>query len=861
MRPRPSIDEIIRNVHKYGSISEYARVIDVPRRTVSEWHKQAQERINIASPDEEGKFPARTYIVTTAQIKTDIHTGFWQNLQALAKDREAEILIPTITYNKHCDGTHKGTGSAESKYDADMFDVRIRKYMFNHRIKLNNKIELLGNLNILPTAVNPLSGYQTFTGSSSAILPHPKIAFDSIATAAGKLTKFLTTCGSVTVPNYMQKNAGIKGEFHHQIGALIVEVVNNKQFHMRHILAEDDGSFYDLTERYENGKMTTGHRVDSIVWGDIHSEDLDPDVWEASWNGPECLTAILKPRYQFFHDLLDFKYRNHHNRDDDLFMKHMNNKLVIGELQECVDFLKDSYRTYSKSVVVASNHDNAYTRWIKETTHHEEPNLKNAILLLESQLHLYKNASEEQEPNMFEWICKRICPELDVTFLNVDDSFKVNGIENGMHGDKGVNGARGSAKSFTKIGPKCNIGHSHCLTDNHSVHINGKGWVKISEIVEGDLVNSWDPKENCNKFVPIKEALKFNYTGTIIKIGNGRLRQEVTTNHHLTMTNGEYLPVGEAIATRHITEVPTCSMYSEEPKRPINIKDDDIRRIVAVCADGSIDRNYNTRFHLKKQRKVERLKMLFKEDIVNIDPKVTSKGAYKFNISKYSEACKLIQKWLLTGKEKCLPGGFLQLNNRQAELFLEELKFWDGSYLEGNSRQFSTSKDSEADLVSLLCNRLGYRTTCKLKSKRDNIWHLSWDLSRIQKVSKEECDSTRLKSWKVLTEKVTNKEVYCLQNELHNFWVKHDPTGKVSLTGNSARIIEGVYQAGCSRTLRASYAKGPSSWSHTHVIQYPNGRRTLLTLINGKYFDHELEPAKPIARSLTEAVEKRYGKR
>jgi hypothetical protein len=52
---------------------------------------------------------------------------------------------------------------------------------------------------------------------------------------------------------------------------------------------------------------------------------------------------------------------------------------------------------------------------------------------------------------------------------------------------------------------------------------------------------------------------------------------------------------------------------------------------------------------------------------------------------------------------------------------------------------------------------------------------------------------------------------------------------------HSAGIFNGLYVAGTSSKLRWDYAKGPSSWSHTHVVTYPNGKRTLVTIYNGAW--------------------------
>lgn len=48
-------------------------------------------------------------------------------------------------------------------------------------------------------------------------------------------------------------------------------------------------------------------------------------------------------------------------------------------------------------------------------------------------------------------------------------------------------------------------------------------------------------------------------------------------------------------------------------------------------------------------------------------------------------------------------------------------------------------------------------------------------------------------------------------------------------------IIEGAYQVGTSTHLRLEYNDGPSSWLNTHALVYPNGKRTLINIIKGKW--------------------------
>ncbi|SRR6266568_2500258 len=52
---------------------------------------------------------------------------------------------------------------------------------------------------------------------------------------------------------------------------------------------------------------------------------------------------------------------------------------------------------------------------------------------------------------------------------------------------------------------------------------------------------------------------------------------------------------------------------------------------------------------------------------------------------------------------------------------------------------------------------------------------------------------------------------------------------------HSTGIWNGLYVAGTSSKLRWDYAKGPSAWSHSHVVTYPNGKRSIITIYAGKW--------------------------
>lgn len=61
--------------------------------------------------------------------------------------------------------------------------------------------------------------------------------------------------------------------------------------------------------------------------------------------------------------------------------------------------------------------------------------------------------------------------------------------------------------------------------------------------------------------------------------------------------------------------------------------------------------------------------------------------------------------------------------------------------------------------------------------------------------------------------------------------------GRKANTGHthSAQIVDGLYVAGTMAKLKPDYNKGPSSWSHSFIVTYENGKRTIITCYNGKW--------------------------
>ncbi len=240
----------------------------------------------------------KRYLCTSAQNNTYLHEELYTNLVAFAKHMGAEILVSRFAYqrsglnrggdkaewaptyedqriNLSTEDTHK---NPETLYGSDRYvwAEEVYKHVSDERLELAPGLVWCGEWQRSPTTVNPLSGFQVYTGQKSAVFPHVKLCMESVPTSKHEPAKFTYTTGTITMRNYIQKGAGLKAEFHHCYGALLVEVDSDGDWFCRQLSADSDGTFYDLDVKVKNGKVTTGHRIEGLTLGDIHEEKKDP---------------------------------------------------------------------------------------------------------------------------------------------------------------------------------------------------------------------------------------------------------------------------------------------------------------------------------------------------------------------------------------------------------------------------------------------------------------------------------------------------------------------------------------------------------------------------------------------------------
>ena len=408
----------------------------------------------------------KVYVVTSAQNATPIHEKFFKSILTYCEERDAELKVIPYRYRNP---TSIWTNNSEAN---DYWDQRISPYLFDKKLQLNENLMLMGHYKIQPTAVKPLSGTDNLSGEKSAIFAHSSVQLVTIPTPAQKIPKILATTGSVTQQNYTDSKTGHNGDFNHSFAAMVVEI-DNEKFFIRHIHADKDtGVFYDLNKKYTPTGVETIDEIPALITGDIHAAFHDPDVEKATYTNPDSIVNHLNPKTWVIHDLEDFYARNHHHRGDHwlAFAKHhLGRNNVEESLQISADFVDKHSRPDMTNVVVKSNHDEALDRWLKETDFRSDP--ENARFFLYMQLNALENMQMTKTGfstiDPFKFWCQNpyeqrgLSSVNNTVFLDRDESYTVNDIEMGFHGDQGANGSRGSINSFAKIGPKCVIGHSH----------------------------------------------------------------------------------------------------------------------------------------------------------------------------------------------------------------------------------------------------------------------------------------------------------------------------------------------------------------------------------------------------------------
>ncbi|MBY5329591.1 hypothetical protein [Rhizobium leguminosarum] len=404
------------------------------------------------------------FILTSAQDDTPVHQPFLDNLLAYADHLGAKLGVGGYTYQL---GLFEDHAVATGVYDA-----ALSPYLDFDRVHLTDDLLWIGDANVLPTTANPLAGWTTANRGQHVIVPHARVALESIPRMQGQPPRYAISTGTVTRPSYTPRAAGRKALFHHTYGAVIAEIDVDGECFFRHVIGDDHGSFQDLCNWVSDGVVSEAPRVAAITWGDIHYEQLNPTVARTTF-GFDCsrkwtidvdnILDWLQPEVQFMHDTLDFRRRNHHGIKDPhqrAMVRSSGSESVESEVQEAAAFINSTARPWCKTVMVESNHDAALARWLKDP--------EGALDAHNAYYWHALNANWHGEirdgnlgHNIVEFAMRKAGLNDNVEFVPSGGSYVVGDVECGLHGDLGVGGSRGTPQQYRRLGPRTSSGHTH----------------------------------------------------------------------------------------------------------------------------------------------------------------------------------------------------------------------------------------------------------------------------------------------------------------------------------------------------------------------------------------------------------------
>lgn len=403
-------------------------------------------------------FGPGNYVLTVAQNNTDVNPVFFGALKTFCERNNAQLLIAKMTYNKN------GFQVDQSATDGVYYAPEVLPYLVEGQIDLGGKIHFCAQSNVLPTAKNPLSGFESITTVGvSAVIPASKIALKCTAALKGGKNKVLFATGAVTLRNYIMRKAGAVAATEHNIGALYVQVSETGDYIARQLeLMEGSAGFYDDCKFYTD-LLVSDAKPTALQFGDIHAEKMI----EENLQKMQALIDYYQPDNLILHDLMDFSSRNHHNIKDCAFMfaQEVNKNTVRKDIFAVAQIVDSLYRDYLQIHVIESNHDLAINTWLKTTDFKLDPT--NAVLYLKCMAALYEHIEKtgNSDFNMLEFVYREFGDgKLDtpaIIFHDSNESVIIAGVEVGCHGHHGANGSRGSPAQFRALGIPLNTGHTH----------------------------------------------------------------------------------------------------------------------------------------------------------------------------------------------------------------------------------------------------------------------------------------------------------------------------------------------------------------------------------------------------------------
>lgn len=406
------------------------------------------------------------FVITSCQNDTKINKKFFDSLLGYTKKNNAVLMVIPIRYK------NPSAYNLNPSYGEYSWPKEVREYLIENTIFLNQNCKIVADLYIQATDTNPIASLNPITMGKTTIVGHPQLQMTTVPVNHHHSPIILTTTGTISNKNYSESKVGYKANFNHCFSAIVVEVVDSKEFHLRQLIADDSGGFYDLEWYYNGENVRYDGNVEALITGDEHIYQLDQSVFNATYISENSIVKTLKPKQIIRHDVLDCYSISHHH-EKNRYLQYVKNieqsNNIEDELFYTCKVLQETTPVYSTSIVVESNHHNHLMKWLNEGDP-KSTNWSNLYIYHKLWSMLLEAAGPfhtklDVHTNPFELYFNNISPNFGgknrVKFLSNIEPYYIKDILISMHGDQGPNGSKGTRKNLSTLSDKSVIGHSH----------------------------------------------------------------------------------------------------------------------------------------------------------------------------------------------------------------------------------------------------------------------------------------------------------------------------------------------------------------------------------------------------------------
>jgi hypothetical protein len=429
---------------------------------------------------------AKGLIVTAAQFGAPLNESVWLSFKRYADHMGYVLVVMPIKY-----------GPVMTKFQQELnkrvltstFDERLHGHMVFEDTVLANGMLNLNTMRLRPTLVKFISAAVGQRGYNvSQIFASPKLELMHLQRLMHDYPKVAMTTGAVTHPSYnvdnlgQQDRTGAIAAAEHTYAGVVLEFSSAKTFHIRPLLSNKEGEFYDIDPVNGGAIFVTPdkieHRPDGVnaaYLGDVHVGKTHPDVREVTFGDGQMLQT-LRPKHVILGDLFDGHSISHWddlNASRRALKGEANQNSLEAELKLVVSELEYMHRQLPKAEldVIAANHNEILKRFLQSMRWASDDTNLAFCARLFADLHddlvtrkVPINEAEAQDPIKF-WIDRhapfaKTFERQDILLLpENDDAVK---IACSFHGDVGPSGVgRTSMDAMREWNQWSIIGHMH----------------------------------------------------------------------------------------------------------------------------------------------------------------------------------------------------------------------------------------------------------------------------------------------------------------------------------------------------------------------------------------------------------------